>query len=67
MLEKSYLECDECGKELPFGVSYYCVSVNREKEVKEGEEEVVEVLESEALFTYCENCFKKMEVVMKKK
>lgn len=60
------MQCDECDKELSVGVPYYCVCVNREKEVKEGEE-VVEVLEAEALFTYCEDCFKKMEVVMRKK
>ena len=63
-LEKCFLECCECGKELSVGMPYYSVCVNKEKEVKEGE---VEVLEAEALFTYCEDCFKNMEVVMRKK
>ena len=63
-LESGILECNECGKELPVGVPYYSVCVNKEKEVKEGE---VEVLEAEALFTYCEDCFKKIEVVIQKK
>ncbi len=61
-LEKSFLECCECGKELIIGVPYYSVCVNKEKESPE-----IEVLEAEVLFTYCENCFKKVEVVMKKR
>ena len=63
-LGKGFLECCGCGKELSVGVPYYSVCVNKEKEVKEGE---IEVLEAEALFTYCEDRFKKMEVVMRKK
>ena len=57
-------ECDECGKEISVGVPYHCVEVHNEKEDNKGE---VEVLEAEVLFTYCEDCFKNMEVVMRKK
>jgi len=57
--EEEYLECYKCGKLIPIGVLYY--SVNKEIEKSKGE------IEAENLFIYCEDCFKKLEVVMKKK
>lgn len=52
-------ECDGCGKQIPKGMFYY--SVDKLKEEKDGE------MEQESLFTYCQDCFKKIEAVFKKR
>lgn len=52
-------ECDGCGKQIPKGMFYY--SVDKLKEEIDGK------TEGENLLIYCQDCFKKIEAIFKKR
>lgn len=56
--KKLVIECEECGKTLTD--IHVCVCVNKERLTEKDE---IEVLDSEWLFTFCEDCFKKVRII----
>lgn len=59
----STYKCDECGVKIKLGAEYYCEVGSVEKQVKEGNKIMVEVIKGKDLGILCYPCAKKLKAI----
>jgi len=59
----STYKCDECGKKIKLGAEYYAEVGSVEKQIKEGNKLVIEVLEGKDLGILCYPCAQKLKAI----